>query len=416
MNCVNHPEAAVTAFCQNCGKGLCAQCSREVQGNVFCEPCLAARVAGGAAAGPGPAGPGPVGPGGAGPYVPPPVSAPNPGTATILGFIPGVGAMYNGQYIKAIVHVLVFVVLISITEHYGIFGIFVGAWVLYQVFDAHQTAKARRDGLPLPDPFGLNELGNAFGGHTPPRYTPPVAPPPPGAGTAGVGGVPPGAPGAMPGNPAQPYADWAEQVRQQAHEFGRQSAEWGEQLRQRIVSETQRPFTPGVGGPGTWGAPPPPPGFVPPQGFGPPPGFVGTPGAVPPGVVPPGAVPPGAGYVPPQPPPGWAPPVPPDMELERARREPIGAIVLILLGMLFLFNTLGFFNFGWVHHGWPLIIVGIAVWLLLRNTYFGGVPRVGPPPPPPPVGGMGNPAAHGSGTTGTAASSAAQEPPAGGAQ
>jgi hypothetical protein len=46
MNCVNHPEAAVTAFCQNCGKGLCAQCSREVQGNVFCEPCLAARVTG----------------------------------------------------------------------------------------------------------------------------------------------------------------------------------------------------------------------------------------------------------------------------------------------------------------------------------------------------------------------------------
>ena len=47
MNCVNHPEAAVTAFCQHCGKGLCAQCTREVQGNVFCEPCLAARVTGG---------------------------------------------------------------------------------------------------------------------------------------------------------------------------------------------------------------------------------------------------------------------------------------------------------------------------------------------------------------------------------
>ena len=47
-----------------------------------------------------------------GAYPPPPMGAPNPGTATILGFIPGVGAMYNGQYIKAIVHVLVFVVLI----------------------------------------------------------------------------------------------------------------------------------------------------------------------------------------------------------------------------------------------------------------------------------------------------------------
>ena len=373
MNCVNHPEAGVTAFCQNCGKGLCAQCSREVQGNVFCEPCLAARVTG-------VPGPGAYPPGSypAGSYPPPPMGAPNPGTATILGFIPGVGAMYNGQYIKAIVHVLVFVVLISICEHYGVFGIFVAAWVLYQVFDAHQTAKARRDGLPLPDPFGLNELGNAFGGHSAPRpYVPPVQPPP---------GTPTGA-GPVPGPaPGQSTADWAEQVRQQAHEFGRQSAEWGEQLRQRIVAEATpgaRPFNPG--GPGTWGTPPPPPGFPPPPplgtGYRPPP---------PPGFVPP-------------PPPAWVPP-PPGMvppELERARREPIGAIVLILLGMLFLFNTLGFFNFGWVSHGWPLIIVGIAIWLLMRNTggRFGFAARVGPPPPPNPQYTSGNPGPQAGGST-----------------
>ncbi len=347
MNCVNHPEAAVTAFCQNCGKGLCTQCSREVQGNVFCEPCLAARVTGA-----------PFVPGASGAYPAPPMGAPNPGTATILGFIPGVGAMYNGQYIKAIVHVLVFVVLISITEHYGMFGIFVGAWVLYQVFDAHQTAKARRDGLPLPDPFGLNELGNAFGGHSPRPYTPPVTPPGTPPGTTPPPSFGPGTPPVPPaGAQGQPYADWAEQVRQQAHQFGQQSAEWGEQLRQRIVAEAHQtpPFNPG--GPGTWGTPPPPPGFVP--------------GAVPP--------PPGAGFTPP---PGWVPPVP-QMELERARREPIGAIVLILLGMLFLFNTLGFFNFGWVSHGWPLIIVGIAVWLLARNSGGRFMPRVGPQPPTP---------------------------------
>jgi len=384
MNCVNHPEAAVTAFCQNCGKGLCAQCSREVQGNVFCEPCLAARVTG---AMPGPGGPGLGGPG---PYGPPSAGMPNPGTATILGIIPGVGAMYNGQYIKAIVHVLVFVVLVSISGHYGIFGIFIGAWVLYQIFDAHQTAKARRDGLPLPDPFGLNELGNAFGGHQPRPYTQPVAPPPPG--TPPPPGFGPGTPpGAAPGSPGQPYADWAEQVRQQAHEFGRQSAEWGEQMRQRIVSDAQTAATRAysqtpVPGSGPWGTPPPPPGFVPP---GAPPGFV----------------PPGAGYVPPNMPPGWVPP-PPQMELERARREPIGAIVLILLGMLFLFNTLGFFNFGWVHHGWPLIIVGIAVWLLARNSGRFGFYGRGPQPPVP--GAPGNPAPPPPATT--------QEPPAGGAQ
>ena len=211
--------------------------------------------------------------------------------------------------------------------------------------------------------------------HTAGDAAPPGGTPPPPGFVPGAGA----APGAAPG---QPYADWAEQVRQQAHEFGRQSAEWSEQLRQRIVSETQagaaRPYNPtgGMGGPGSWGAPPP-------------------------GFVPPGAVP----NMPPNMPPGWVPP-PPEMELERARREPIGAIVLILLGMLFLFNTLGFFNFGWVHHGWPLIIVGIAVWLLARNSgrlnFYGrpgpqppapGVPGNAPPPPPaattsePPAGG-----------------------------
>jgi hypothetical protein len=97
------------------------------------------------------------------------------------------------------------------------------------------------------------------------------------------------------------------------------------------------------------------------------------------------------------------------MELERARREPIGAIILILLGMLFLFNTLGFFNFGWVHHGWPLIIVAIAVWLLMRNGVgrFGYTVRVGAPPSA--GGGTGTPP-PGSGTAG----SVSQEPPAGG--
>jgi hypothetical protein len=96
------------------------------------------------------------------------------------------------------------------------------------------------------------------------------------------------------------------------------------------------------------------------------------------------------------------------MELERARREPIGAIVLILLGMLFLFNTLGFFNFGWVSHGWPLIIVGIAVWLLARNSGRFGFYAHRPGPPPPFSGGT-----PGS-VTPPADNRTTQEPPAGG--
>ena len=365
MNCANHPEAAVTAYCQNCGKGLCSACARTVQGSVFCEPCLASRI---------PAAPG----------VPPPSMGPSPGLATLLGFIPGVGAMYNGQYIKAIVHVIVFVVLVGLSGHYWFFGLLVAFWVLYQVFDAHQTAKARRDGLPLPDPFGLNELGNTLAGQAAQRGVPPAGPPPV--------QPPPGAPGTT----QPPYSgDWAQQFGRQAEAFGQQveqharvwgqqAEQWGEHLRQRIVEEsTQRAYPPPP--PPNWGAGPPASGFVPGAGYAPPP--------------------PPPGYAAPPPPGAWGgpvpPPVPPEMELERARREPIGAIVLILLGMLFLFNTLGFFSFGWIHHGWPWVVVAIAVWLLVRGgggACFRGRVHIPPPgvtpesrdagtPPPPSTGG-----------------------------
>src|SRR6185437_11846237 len=78
----------------------------------------------------------------------------------VLGLIPGVGAMYNAQYFKGLIHVVIFVVIISITTHYGLFGLFIPAWVLYQSFEAYHTAKAIREGTPLPDPLGLNEVGN----------------------------------------------------------------------------------------------------------------------------------------------------------------------------------------------------------------------------------------------------------------
>ena len=100
MNCVNHAEVAATAFCRNCGKALCQECQRSAEGTVFCvehEP--APRLA----------------PGSARPATPPaPVSGVSPGLAFVLGLIPGVGAVYNGQYMKGFVHVLILGLMISI--------------------------------------------------------------------------------------------------------------------------------------------------------------------------------------------------------------------------------------------------------------------------------------------------------------
>jgi TM2 domain-containing membrane protein YozV len=195
MNCANHPDRERVAFCQNCGKPLCQECTRTVGSAVYCEPCLAAKLAGA-----------PTTPPGGHPYgsvydtvnqvvdgvIPPPHApgAPSPGLATVLGFIPGVGAMYNGQYAKGFVHLLVFAILVSLASDVnGLFGLFIAGWVIYQVIDANHTARARLAGTPLPNPFGLNDLGERLGfGKSWPAaapYTPPTADPntPPPAGT-----------------------------------------------------------------------------------------------------------------------------------------------------------------------------------------------------------------------------------------
>lgn len=104
-------------------------------------------------------------------YPPPPPPAPgspNPGLAVLLGFIPGVGAMYNGQFAKGIAQIVIFSILTSLSSHAHdpldvIFGLLTAGWYFYMVFDSYQTARARRDGLVPPDPFGLNNIGERFG-------------------------------------------------------------------------------------------------------------------------------------------------------------------------------------------------------------------------------------------------------------
>ena len=172
MNCANHVDTPATAYCRTCGKPVCATCARDVRGVIYCEDCLASQVSGSM---PPPAQPGAPLAG------PPTVASGSPGLAAVLGFIPGVGAMYNGEYAKGFVHVLIFATLIWAADHVsGMFGLAIAAFVLYMPIEAYQTAKARMLGLQPPDPFGFNNL---FGtrpvvatGAVPPPGTIPVAP------------------------------------------------------------------------------------------------------------------------------------------------------------------------------------------------------------------------------------------------
>ena len=152
MNCANHADIPATAYCRTCGKPVCAICARDVRGVVYCEDCLAAQVSGTM---PPPPQPGVVAPGS------PTVAGGSPGLAALLGFIPGVGAMYNGEYGKGFVHVLIFATLIwAASNVHELFGLAIAAFVIYMPIEAYQTAKARSLGLQPPDPFGFN---NVFG-------------------------------------------------------------------------------------------------------------------------------------------------------------------------------------------------------------------------------------------------------------
>ena len=96
MDCVNHTGTNATAFCQNCGKALCASCVRNAGGGqILCEPCWTSWQTLQQ------------------PFVPANAGGPNPSAAAVLGLIPGVGAMYNGQFFKGLIHVVIFAVLVS---------------------------------------------------------------------------------------------------------------------------------------------------------------------------------------------------------------------------------------------------------------------------------------------------------------
>jgi hypothetical protein len=205
MNTTANQNEAVVAYCRTCGKPLSDATKREVYGVIYCEDCLASRVHGAQAAQ------------AAMPqqaqqvaYVP---SAPNPALAFILGWIPGVGAMYNGQVAKGFVHVGIFALIITILNSTNsdsiqpFFGIGLAGFICYMAFDAFQTAKALRFGEPVPDYLRILHTLDSLGMKSEARGQGVYVAPAPGqqAAQAGQPGPAQGQPYQQPGQPYQAY-------------------------------------------------------------------------------------------------------------------------------------------------------------------------------------------------------------------
>src|SRR5437016_1420545 len=189
MNCNYHPKNPAMAQCGNCARPLCPACDHRVRGFAFCQDCIVNGVD----------------------MLRYQQSRPSssqvvrrktsPVIATLLSlFVPGLGAAYNGQTSKAIVHFAIFasffqMAVVTDGVTFFVLGV-VGTW-LFAAVDACRTAQLMRAGL-APDaeedaiarqlygnPFAwgvtLVVLGSVFLAHTllgvqfPVRRTLPVA-------------------------------------------------------------------------------------------------------------------------------------------------------------------------------------------------------------------------------------------------
>ena len=139
MNCAYHMTNRAVVQCSRCGRPLCPACDHRIRGFPYCQDCIVAGVEILQQQ--------PVRPGASG-VVRRKTSA---FVALLLSFLcPGLGAAYNGQTSKALVHFTIFASffqMATVTDGTAFFVLgVIGTW-LFAAVDAVRTAQLIRAGL-----------------------------------------------------------------------------------------------------------------------------------------------------------------------------------------------------------------------------------------------------------------------------
>lgn len=145
---------------------MCPACVRPVRDVLYCEDCLAKVV--GLAPPPTAATPDGVD----APLLPaaaPPPGQGSPVLAFLLGLIPGLGAIYNGEYNKALLHIVIFagiILGINLDLGEGAQAVLICALVVfpfYMAIDAVRSLRAKQTGENYEDPLENWTKQKAFG-------------------------------------------------------------------------------------------------------------------------------------------------------------------------------------------------------------------------------------------------------------
>jgi hypothetical protein len=128
MYCVFHPSNAARVQCSSCRRPLCSGCDHRIRGYPYCQDCIVSGVQSLSDRGKG---------------------ASSKRSALIAAFfgilLPGLGAVYNRQNVKAVAHFLAVVGVFQL-RHLGILqGLFILAAVglyFFSIIDAYRTAES----------------------------------------------------------------------------------------------------------------------------------------------------------------------------------------------------------------------------------------------------------------------------------
>jgi hypothetical protein len=124
MKCSFHPAVDSQDLCSLCNKALCPECAHRIKNKVYCQNCLMEGAEWAASM----------------KNLRLPADAPK--RAAICALIPGMGAVYNSEYMKGLTYFAVWAGLVMMANKVdGVFGFGAFAFIVFTMFDAYRTAE-----------------------------------------------------------------------------------------------------------------------------------------------------------------------------------------------------------------------------------------------------------------------------------
>ena len=131
MYCSYHTSSVASARCSHCARPLCRACDHRIKGYPYCQDCIVAGIQGLSRDR----------------YARRPVGKAR--LAALFALFPGMGAVFNRQNIKGVVHFVAIVGLFQLTNlrvAAGFFALGGFAFYLYSIVDAYRTGMAIASG------------------------------------------------------------------------------------------------------------------------------------------------------------------------------------------------------------------------------------------------------------------------------